>query len=73
MSARPSLAQVAANIDHVEAAILGIEDANRVRLDRERAGKKTDGMAAFRQIRINGFREVLETLRWLHGQMEKRA
>lgn len=66
---------IQAQIDHIEASILGIEDA--IGLNKGR--KRPDGMDGFRQLRLDGFRAVLKTLRAaqevevarLHGQFAR--
>lgn len=69
----PTPAEIHADIAHVEAAILGIEDGVRIRAEREAAGKRTDGMGGFRAVRLAGFRHVLVTLQWALGEVERRS
>jgi hypothetical protein len=69
----PSPAQIRTHIEHLDAAMAGIEDAIEIRARRQALGKPTDTLNPIRQLRLNGFREIKRTLEWLLAAVERKA
>ena len=63
----PTRASLQQQLDHVDAAIMGLEDCIENVRKRQAAGKRTDTMNPFRELRLDGFRDVRATLAWLQA------